>query len=529
MSNIGAIGGPGATPGFEQPEAASSEAGPAPGTVRLGSEQLDRYAAVLGEIAAGQATLGFNPSERSEAVEAVQRLLASLGYDPQGVDGRFGRGTERAVAAFQRAQGLTPTGVVDAETLARLDEALQLGAVRPRGPAREELLFVGMGQYARHEAKDLERRGVRVRGVFDTAVDDQVTLSAGGRRQTFDLTTPEGIRGYVAALGVSGDKAAELERILEATGRDARDEVAQVMQALVEAERGNVRLERMVLSGHSVGSGVWGDNNGFFGLETLESLLKAFPRAAAQVEDFMIAGCYSSSEQHVQRFRAMFPNLKTFWAYGDSAPGTWSGAMIHNRIWERATRGHDYGAVERRLAAGTRKGENVATWNIEDGYQAAGPSRPLAEVRAELEGMQATYDACFRGEQTVQDTQRGPLRDYYRRVQELLGNPALPAGERPALERLRDQTIRLIFFDHPVKVRFQETFGAQIEAGYRALGLQPPDFSQLSRAEALAAIERFERALTQRVPPPREAAELLPILVDGLRDLRPSVIPNTWV
>ena len=40
-------------------------------------------------------------------------------------------------------------------------------------------------------------------------------------------------------------------------------------------------------------------------------------------------------------FREMFPKLKTVWAYGDSAPGTWSGAMPHNRRWEGATRGHD--------------------------------------------------------------------------------------------------------------------------------------------------------------------------------------------
>ena len=42
----------------------------------------------------------------------VQKALAKAGFDPGPVDGRMGRKTKAAIKAFQRAQGLTPDGVV---------------------------------------------------------------------------------------------------------------------------------------------------------------------------------------------------------------------------------------------------------------------------------------------------------------------------------------------------------------------------------------------------------------------------------
>ncbi len=46
-------------------------------------------------------------------VRALQQALEELQYDAGGVDGRFGVGTQSAVAAFQRKNSLTATGVAD--------------------------------------------------------------------------------------------------------------------------------------------------------------------------------------------------------------------------------------------------------------------------------------------------------------------------------------------------------------------------------------------------------------------------------
>lgn len=50
------------------------------------------------------------------AVQRLQETLASLGFDPGGIDGTFGPGTEQAVRAFQTAQGLAADGVVGPNT-----------------------------------------------------------------------------------------------------------------------------------------------------------------------------------------------------------------------------------------------------------------------------------------------------------------------------------------------------------------------------------------------------------------------------
>ena len=58
---------------------------------------------------------------QGESVKALQQALAREGFDPGSVDGKFGPNTERAVKAFQRANGLTADGVVGPRTRAALE------------------------------------------------------------------------------------------------------------------------------------------------------------------------------------------------------------------------------------------------------------------------------------------------------------------------------------------------------------------------------------------------------------------------
>src|SRR3546814_5517655 len=60
--------------------------------------------------------------DRGEAVEAWQIFLTGRGFDPQGVDGRFGPDTEAAVEQFQAVHGLPQTGAIDAATAAKARE-----------------------------------------------------------------------------------------------------------------------------------------------------------------------------------------------------------------------------------------------------------------------------------------------------------------------------------------------------------------------------------------------------------------------
>jgi peptidoglycan L-alanyl-D-glutamate endopeptidase CwlK len=58
--------------------------------------------------------------DRGEEVKQLQQRLKDLGFNPGQVDGDFGLGTEAAVLAFQKSEGLLAHGIADAETLAAL-------------------------------------------------------------------------------------------------------------------------------------------------------------------------------------------------------------------------------------------------------------------------------------------------------------------------------------------------------------------------------------------------------------------------
>lgn len=391
-----------------------------------------------------------------------------------------------------------------------------------------DVVLVGMNETSKHEVDSLKARGVNVTHVKDTAKNDQITTTANGTRATHDLSTKEGATSFALTLGLPAEQTTKIADIIQRTGADARDEIAQVAQIWAGAERGGQIPSRMVLSGHNVGSGTWGDGNGMLTFDKLGELAEAMPRAARSVQDLHLSACYSGGLPLMEKYRGMFPNVKTIWAYTGSAPGSYSGATGHLSRWDTATRG-DKASLDRAIAEGTRKGENVAVWSQSLGYVDGRPPTPLADVRAEVTQGESTFTNFSSGQQKVENPQSGPLREYYNSVQRLLQHPELPASERPQLEARRDATIRLLYYSKTVSGRFQEAHGPAIRDGFSAVGMTPPDFKSLSRADALAQIRQFEEKVNAANPKPAAATRLLPLLTEGLRDLSPSRIPEAWV
>ncbi|WP_084506432.1 peptidoglycan-binding protein [Geminicoccus roseus] len=64
-------------------------------------------------------------------VRQMQDRLALRGFPPGPSDGIFGRSTEAALVAFQRAQGLLPDGIYGPRTRLRLDPAVALRRFEP--------------------------------------------------------------------------------------------------------------------------------------------------------------------------------------------------------------------------------------------------------------------------------------------------------------------------------------------------------------------------------------------------------------
>jgi len=58
--------------------------------------------------------------DKGEDVKVLQQQLLDLGFDPNGVDGIFGPGTERALKAFQQRAGITVDGLAGGQTQAAI-------------------------------------------------------------------------------------------------------------------------------------------------------------------------------------------------------------------------------------------------------------------------------------------------------------------------------------------------------------------------------------------------------------------------
>ena len=55
-------------------------------------------------------------------IEKLQQDLKDLGFDPNGVDGKYGNGTFKAVQEFQKANGLQVDGQAGKDTLAKIEQ-----------------------------------------------------------------------------------------------------------------------------------------------------------------------------------------------------------------------------------------------------------------------------------------------------------------------------------------------------------------------------------------------------------------------
>ena len=73
-----------------------------------------------GEVPAYNPYLPLKRGDRGTRVSRMQAELKALGYYAGAADGVYGKGTEKAVAAFQKQEGLNQTGQADEETLRAL-------------------------------------------------------------------------------------------------------------------------------------------------------------------------------------------------------------------------------------------------------------------------------------------------------------------------------------------------------------------------------------------------------------------------
>jgi peptidoglycan hydrolase-like protein with peptidoglycan-binding domain len=100
---------------------------PVTGTVDKATE-----AALQAEL---QKVGGAAAHEAVASTAAVQQTLKLAGFWDGPVDGNWTPALTEALKAFQKGLGVTPTGTVDAATVAALEKAIAKGRSRPSAPA----------------------------------------------------------------------------------------------------------------------------------------------------------------------------------------------------------------------------------------------------------------------------------------------------------------------------------------------------------------------------------------------------------
>jgi hypothetical protein len=123
----------------------------------------------------------------------------------------------------------------------------------------DDVLMVGFNKNAQLEADGLRARGNNVTFIGDSKAG-QGKITAGGTQH--DLNSDAGVDKYVGTLGLPADQTRRVGDVLKGIEPKARDEMGSLAGVWAKGEKGGTVPSRLVMSGHSAGSSMWGDDNG---------------------------------------------------------------------------------------------------------------------------------------------------------------------------------------------------------------------------------------------------------------------------
>jgi hypothetical protein len=462
---------------------------------------------------------------------------------------------------------------VDAEGAINRDHLKQVKAIEAAtrtshpGVASSEpaILYLGLNEGAADEAAHLEQASAEHGGV--SAITAPVTP------QTSARPSRRSEKQFLAQLGIPPDRQSTILARLKGTLARQDAITHPLIERLWQAEQGITPFDRLVISGHSDGSVIWGKwQDGSILEDDLAQLLEAFPHACARVHHVMVAACNNGWKANVAYYRKVFPNLKSYWSYTMLSPSTESGSLAHLALWEHATTGANASPrreiIEGPLAGsaglpwpmrireaydyvrsqftdapdfGVAHANNVAIWTADHGYQSNGEQQPGHDAIANSDGYRsvaysnprwhAAFDAAWKG--TVPLTPSNPeLLAYTEALQREIGNDEhLSDWERVDLQQ---RQVLLLFLRHWASVveKFGLKYGPQVKDGIaRANELdhgarKMPDWDRLSRVEALAL--SHEMTAARSALPGDERVRVAAELLRALEELDRSKIEESW-
>ena len=391
------------------------------------------------------------------------------------------------------------------------------------GKERDTIVLLGLNKTGAHEAKALREKGNKVIYIGPGGTAGSVKVG----KTAYKLTTHKEVAVFVKSLGLDAAHEKKAISAIRSADLDIRDELAQLAVFWSGVQKKGNGATRFIISSHSSGGYFWGEKNGFFTLNNISKLAEAMPKAVGVIEDLHLSACYSGKKKDLEKWQKIFPGVHTIWAYSGSAPGAHSGATLHMSLWDSATRDNKY-ELDRSIAKNTRKGKEVAVWSRRFGYKKKS-STDIISLMGRIRRAESTYISYFNGSRAVIVTSSGPLRDYYNDLQELSNHPHASTEQVNKYESRRETTLRLIYFNKKIRKQFSQYHAKLIKSGYEKIGLKAPVFSRLNRKDTMRYIDNFlskYKAIKEKTP---EIDKLKDELINGLRDLKVSHIPASWI
>lgn len=387
-------------------------------------------------------------------------------------------------------------------------------------PPSGSILYVGMNN-ADPEVQALLGRypsGSPVSVTVVKGTHEESATSVGGVPR-YDLTTDDGVLDLALQLApMNGwppdlSKVMRLYNIIKSQAAADRDDLAHVVKVYADTEAdGKDRMTRVVLSGHSGGSGVFGSSGEIY-FSALVELADVFPHAANQAKHLIVAGCHTGDEGTiVSVYVKAYPSLLTVWAWWDTCP-TGAGAAAAIETWAGLTEKPGVTKLP-------KEGGGIATWS--GGTYQGGSSAPAFRVLDAIHGDEPRFQEYVTGAHADPGPHGGWLEAYYSRVTAAAHRTDLSAADRNEMIQKAQQALRLRFWPQIAK-NFFAKFGATITKGYGSAPV--PDYANLSRKNTLQAISDFPAASKATGQEKADAARLL----DALKNLDPALIPESMV
>jgi hypothetical protein len=421
------------------------------------------------------------------------------------------RAVRGALAAVQRAPD-------DAKPSARGSSPGPSGGATPETP--KVTGFVGLNPGATKEAAGLKK-----------ASKQEVLTSFNDPAAEKLLQEDPAIGSFVTSelgFGVwDVGRMVQAATLLHQADPHLREQLADIMRWMSRAERGQIILDRMVLSGHSDGVKLWGDAEpnaesapGIMVIERdLGAIAAVFPKAVGQVQDVMFSACFSINA--VEIVRKIFPNLKSVWSYGGYSPSVKQGSLDHILTWERATQG------EKTPTKREKRGSN-AIWTRADGYIVGDPAQAAAGplITEASRGGNELVGPYYRGEKEID---KATLDSFYTVLQRCQAHPGVDAHAKMLITtHVIPITLRLRHW-RPISERFGKQFAEQLKPMYDALGMTAPNWSSLTRVQLKRHLDAIDQALETHPDAASHKAFIEDTLKKGLFKLDSKVIDESWI